>query len=462
MREKGRHGLLIALLAFASIAAADEPQKIALVLGGGGEPAGPTTIFDNGLSGFGQKLKEGGYQVDVAFDGTHSETAKIATSLDAGAASFDEVGIAKKLTSLKAKMAQLKSGDQVLVVVDTHGDPNYLGGLGAYKPDPMLVHKVETNEANQQFDLKALREVQRMADAKGVKLAIVDASCYSGQSLKLSEENPKTCVISATSSTAVGFADFLPNLSVNLRQGRSLEEAFLEARTQTSYGYPEISTAKGSLATKALAAINSQVKVNTYDVFEPGIVLSKKNCKTSTAHIHSQVLALVRINQAALGLAPQNITLLQDALVKYHTQKNQIKEDTMRLVNLNVKVDGIDQPVSGFLLANIEETLPLIASSLPLITIPALRKMNQQLVDHRSELIAKREELIRSDPSLARIFADQKTVKNMNEKVQDLKLQDAAVAYRNFERYAYGAIYRAAPETGATKNGESACRDFKF
>jgi hypothetical protein len=144
------------------------------------------------------------------------------------------------------KSGQMKAGDQLMLMIDTHGAVNSPGES---------THQIATGSASDHLDLNnlagstnvsmdALKNLTVLARQKGIKLAIIDFSCHSGNSLSLANEN--TCVISSTGTTHFGYNTFSENFIDKMKRGKSLEDVFLDTRKSTTdNSYPMISTPEG-------------------------------------------------------------------------------------------------------------------------------------------------------------------------------------------------------------------------
>lgn len=234
MRFVSRSLLSVAILTLSLNAWA---KKEMLILGGGGEPAGNTTLFDKTLSSWGNFTKTAGWTPTVVFNGEHSNTESIAKSIaGARSSSATTANITRQLNALKQKIlsGELRSGDQLMITVLSHG---------LEKTGSEQTHWVEA--ADGRFNLDRLKEIRDLAEKKGIQLAIMDDSCYSGYSLQLGTD--KTCVMT-TGGTSLAYVNSGQLFTQNLRPGMNLEELFLGARLSKESAYPgapQISTYAG-------------------------------------------------------------------------------------------------------------------------------------------------------------------------------------------------------------------------
>lgn len=225
-----------------------------LILGGGGEPSGDTTIFDSSIKKFkdyssSKKFKE----ITVSFNGGHKETEKILEDSFKGStnSSFTKNNFKEKIKQYEDAIGngKYKAGDQIMIFIDTHGAvKTKING------EEELTHSIATSGGNARdldnlsgagtTSMDALKDLTKIALTNHVKLAIIDMLCHSGNSLSLANEN--TCVISSTGPNHYGYAGkntFSENLIDGLKGGKNLEEVFLEARENSDdLGFPMIST----------------------------------------------------------------------------------------------------------------------------------------------------------------------------------------------------------------------------
>ncbi|WPU65659.1 hypothetical protein [Peredibacter starrii] len=263
-----KHFLFYFTFLISPVALAESKQLY--FMGAGGEPKGSETIFDENIKSVGKFTKSPGWDTTLSVNGGHSKTESIIRGEFSGSknlGSFDQANYERILSDMKTKLQNgtLKSGDKLMVVFETHG---------AKKRDDQKSHSIafagaeaknlENLEGAKMGSLDTLEEVVKLAEEKGVKLAIVDLSCYSGNTQKLASS--KTCVISSTGTDHPGYTggytnyffkkvktDFPGNFTDGLKSGRNLEEIFLEAREKSQAAdYPMISTEAGKYTSEYL------------------------------------------------------------------------------------------------------------------------------------------------------------------------------------------------------------------
>lgn len=236
-------------------------EKLLYILGGGGDPAGSETIFDGDLKNISKFVKGSNWKTSVNFDGGHSTTEKIIKdNFPAGTRKGDFVkqNFEKMLAEIRNKLenGELKSGDQLLLLLDSHGAQN----MGEKSHKVALARNAATDlntlKGARSISLDTLKPIIDLAKEKGVKLAFVDQSCHSGNSLNLASTD--ACIISGTGSNHISYANvngflgfatpytFSGKFNKLLAPGKNLEDIFLKARM---YGdtpdFPMISTPEG-------------------------------------------------------------------------------------------------------------------------------------------------------------------------------------------------------------------------
>lgn len=247
-------------MSYSSIEAAKANEKHFYILGGGGEPQGDSTIFDSNLEYISKFVKESNWKTFVSFNGGHKKTESILSNnknwADKGQFTFNTYNSILKDIKNKLLNGELKNGDQLMILVQSHGAKN----LNEISHSIALAGKeaVDKNtlSGSDKISLDTLIPIIQLAKEKGVKLALIDQSCHSGNSLKMTNSN--TCIISASgenhfsylrsNNTFPGFSsnEFIDTFNENLLTGRNLEQIFLLARKAgTSPDFPMITTPEG-------------------------------------------------------------------------------------------------------------------------------------------------------------------------------------------------------------------------
>ena len=219
-----------------------------LVLGGGGDPVGDKTIFDSSLQELFNKKSQLNLNTQVVFNGNHVNTEKIiqkATGAPAKHFTEENYNLIINDYIKKIERGDIKPGEQLLVYMDTHGGE---------KADGVDTHSLAMGgtpikdfsriDGGKGKSMDVLAKLAQAAKAKNIKLAILDFSCHSGNSLTLANSN--TCVISSSGPNHFGYTGFANYMIEAMKPGKSLEDAFLEARKrETMPSFPMISTEAG-------------------------------------------------------------------------------------------------------------------------------------------------------------------------------------------------------------------------
>ncbi|MGE5084671.1 MAG: hypothetical protein ACM3MG_00110 [Bacillota bacterium] len=301
-------------------------KKEMLVLGGAGDPDGPTTIFDSSLVNLGKISKSSGWVPTVVYDGGHRNSESIAKGV-AGSKSYSATtaNMNKQIDLLKQKIlrGELRKGDQLMITVTTHGID---------RSNSEQTHSVVTNDGS--FKMDRLKEVRDLAEKNGIQLAIVDNSCYSGHSIKLGTD--KTCVVS-TAAMNLGYSNAGELITGNMRPGLNLEEVFLGARLtkdSVSPGAPQISTEAGKKAFQATAFLSSSMyeraSLNTY------LSSTKQDaCNTKSSPYIKLAKELKAIEKNQFGVVRDLVGLsdaadahkdLINAIQNYEVERNNARE----------------------------------------------------------------------------------------------------------------------------------------
>lgn len=220
-------------------------EKHFYLLGGGGEPEGETTIFDSDLKNLKKFTKNPEWKTTISFDGGHSKTENLIKSEFNSAdnkGGFTEANMERVLLDLtdKIKNGTLKKGDKLFLTINSHG---------VRKTDLDKTHRVSFAYKNssiipQRFLMDRLETIIGLASEKEIKLAIIDFSCFSGNTLNLALKN--TCVISATGTDHYSYTTFSSKFFESMEKGKNLEEVYLESRmVGKNIDFPMISTQEG-------------------------------------------------------------------------------------------------------------------------------------------------------------------------------------------------------------------------
>jgi hypothetical protein len=244
--------LLLVISALISVQISAENHFV--VMGGGGEPLNnPGTQFDTSLENAADfyNANSKNYTTIINFNGGHIKTDKIIDKNFKGAVVRPGFSIENYKAVVNELIEKLKSdpplidkNQKILLFINSHG---------AESKKDQLTHNISASNSElldmktsgpNSIDLDSLAELSKLAEDRGVKLGIIDASCHSGNSLSLG--NSKTCVITGSGPNHYAFTNFGDAIAAALKKGKNLEEAYLEARKKVSgEGFPMISSIAG-------------------------------------------------------------------------------------------------------------------------------------------------------------------------------------------------------------------------
>nr|BDT29645.1 hypothetical protein BHI3_31110 [Bacteriovorax sp. HI3] len=270
MKAFKKFTLFPVLLLSLSVSYSAEVKKQFYVLGGGGEPVGKSTIFDNDLkliSSF-TGSKKNGWETTISFNGGHENTESIIAKKMSNVRNkgpFIESNYNELINEMikKIESGELAAGDQLMVTIDSHGARKSYEKTHQIALAGSALSNLKTLEGAQTIKLDNLEKLASLAAEKGVKLALIDMSCFSGNLLNI--KNDKVCFISATGPEQYGYAGsvdlgiftmtstFSGKFYDLLKKGRNLEEIFLNARMRgDSPEFPMISSVEGDMIHQAL------------------------------------------------------------------------------------------------------------------------------------------------------------------------------------------------------------------
>lgn len=464
--------VLLALI-FSSWVAA-EANHI-LVIGGGGEPQGPATIFDEEVAHTGDFLKDNkNWKVSLTFNGGHSETEKMLKQKFAiPNHRFTRESFENLISLYEEKLlnGSIKRGDKILIQISSHG---------AYQESQELSHRIATSEGSAldlntlegsgSVSLDRLQNLIQLASEKEVKLAILDFSCHSGSTLNL--DHSKACIISSTGPKHFawnGEGGFSYQFTQHMKSGKSLEEIFLMALEQKrSSDFPMISTEIGKSLQKDLYEgitpflYEWRDKIR-YDKFS--VYIENEVIRNQCEEIPEIALLENFLKKAGVILGKEEIPTivkLRDAIREYYEFQLKMREELM----------GMNMPLlkekhrfcseltesEGRLACETYSTLELISSE------DSIDPMLEMSAFHGDE------------ESVAKL----KNVKKMLKKKKELmvlmgsadKFRNFYQSYPNLERTTHllalkaareaAILYRMLYEKQSKEAGSNPCKDFKL
>ena len=479
---------LIIILIFISEPALAK-QKFLVVLGGGGEPEGKTTIFDHSIKAMGKfHSSHPEYQVELGFNGGHSNTEKIIKDSFNGVQnrnftsdSFEEI-ITKYEKMIES--GEIKSGDNLLISIDSHG---------SIKDGE--THKISTSSESirdfqrlgeKSVSLDRLKKLSTLAKEKDINLGIIDLSCFSGNTQVLA--NSKTCVISGTGTNHTGIAGpgnlYFPNNFIDqLTSSENLEEAFLKARKEkSSLTFPMISSEHGrkiqDLLYDHLTPYLYKYSKHGLDFFIPFIekdYLLENQCRVDSSFREIQMQLKKLITTTHTINFKKFAMNLENAVRRYHDYIESIKAqmDEIHFNELNDKKEFCSTiPKNGDF--NKEETAQCISFTLENILMIDFKSVFKFLEDNmvsaqnsnqqKSKYIAQylnykkaqqwRDDMLKKNPNIV-------TRQNFWKKFHDLssKTRYYALQVVEAEKKVYDTLYRQS--LLLTKN-PNPCQDFRI
>ena len=240
----------IVLLLFIMVLGSSAQTSHLAIIGGGGEAKGSSTIFDGDLKHISKFARMNPNWITTSsFNGGHSETENIIKSnLNITNEPFTKNSCEQLI---KTTNGELKSGDQLLIHINSHGARRDVS--------TEKTHKIATAESalenyetigGSTVGLDYLKKLTELANHKGIKLAIIDFSCHSGSTLNIANKN--TCVITSTGPNHYGYTGsdqtFTSLFNSKLEKGKSLEEIYLEAREKYfDKSFPMIFSPQGKI-----------------------------------------------------------------------------------------------------------------------------------------------------------------------------------------------------------------------
>lgn len=485
MKNKLINFSIFVTLSIISLEVHSGPKKDLYILGGGGDPKGSTTIFDYNLKRIGKFSNDSDWKTTISFNGGHDDTEKIVSTIDKA----KNLGAFTKKTFndildeaiKKIESGELSKDDQLMLSLETHG---------AMKSRKDKTHSVATSggvATNLEIlvganlvSLDRLEKLAKLAAEKGVKLALIDMSCFSGNLLNIDSE--KTCMISATGRNQYGYVGnteapevantFSDNFFEGMKKGKNLEEIFLDARSQSDAepDFPMISTEEGKAVNDLLYKMLSpffDFKNKSSSFFENQYLTNKK-FETLVCEIgknHQQLDSLLKQYEEMTAITDKlqsdDFLNLRNALDEYRKfqlnyeeilrSKKEAEVEVANLLKTNFSfVASSFSPPLEFIEADYDGSIAFLESSIK--EHPEAKKLWE------NEILEKRKE---KEMAL--------DVKSKLSESSKKKIQDARDAYENLHitydlarkvsveaRKVYQNLYKMQKD----KAKSNPCRDF--
>jgi hypothetical protein len=441
-----------------------------LILGGGGEPVKSQTQFDDSLTNLGEFLdKSNKWNQSISFNGGHSVTDEIlSTKFKTPNNAFTAEEYIIQIKALKNKIENSKEGDQVLLFLDTHGAANN---------GTELTHSVATN--TNLVNLDNLKELTILAKTKKIKLAIIDLSCHSGNTLKLEQtDNNSTCIISGSSPNNFAFSDFSNSFTKNMNSGKNLEEVFLAARMeQLSRGIPQINTPAGKLVQEKQLLIESSLY---YDLNDPLTKINKlddymlKVLKANSCTIFSPNPELIDLINKAEEMSKisnkylfgskatiEDFSLLKSKLNEYSQLQNDLKISYLKFGEFK-KIKESFISGNGPIAYSQKEILEINTSQMIEAYQKAINEIKevgdasfyQKYIDMYKDIKIRQDSL--------RIESNGIKMNLINEEIKSksIKANELTTIIAQEERKFYDSLYKSLQKEEAVKTARNPCRDF--
>ncbi len=443
-------------------------------IGAGGEPSGQeTTQFDGTIKNISRYIKKNPtVKIDLALNGGHKKTEElIKTSFPTATSksNFKESDYDRLINDYKAKLEnnEMVAGDQMLIYIDSHGLKN---------TDGLKSHVIETaQDGSAGVSLDRLEVLKALAKTKGVKMAIIDNSCHSGNTLALADDS--TCVITSTGPDHYAYNVFSNIFSDAMEKGKNLEEIFLKTRSlDSSPGLPMISSFEGQAVT---AQFYEKITPYLYytDVKDDKLTpflqenQSEVKCIANFDALMETMAGVEELNSVTKMILWWETKEKKVDLTKFKRyvgeyQKSMLKTlaqmKSLETERLNRK-ETFRAPLQiqsytwrQLLDTDFKQHILDAEVRLSKEGQPSKRELLKDLISIYSQANVKKEELLRTQPDLKNIPAlEQEILKSIKSN------QFIATAIGTEERKLYSVLYNTAKEK-APPSTANPCRDFKL
>lgn len=449
-----------------------------MFIGAGGEDAKKdSTMFDTAIENMGKYVNQSkGLKVNVALNGGHAKTEAILSKSFAGAESktnFQAADYRRLIKSYKAKLQnnEMGPGDQLMIYIESHGAQNQKNmKTHSIATTGGSVTNFDTLSGSSTVNLDELAVLTKLAKEKGVKLAIIDTSCHSGNTLALADDN--TCVISSTGPNHYGYAPFSRYFTSAMAKGKNLEDIYLEARNQdATAALPMISTESGQAATQLL-----------YDKITPFLFHFSSNNDKLTPYLEKnlgnelQCVAnfdslMASINQIeALNTTTKkilfwktkhkrvNLKRLKKLLTDYEKSLRNIQQELRsqggEVLNqketFNTPSHKISYSWKEIVTTDFAKLMTEQQARMALDSNPHNAKLFEDLISVYAQANTKKNEILKNNPGLKDVGTREKKIKNS---IDSNYFTAAAIGAE--ERKLYSAFYQK-------DNKPNPCKDFKL
>lgn len=447
-----------------------------LYLGGGGEASNKTsTVFDNSLEQISSYLKNSSPQQwtsTVRFNGGHTDTEKILNesfpkSSNIGHISAKEFNDQIKNHIEKIKNGTIKEGEKLLVMINSHGTiPSGKSHEVAVSSRSSEGQDYENLSSSEKASLDILAELSSVAKAKNINLGIIDFTCHSGASQVFANSN--TCVISASGPDTYSYPSFSKFFIGNMASGKSLEDIYLETRTQSSEpSFPTISTGPGKeISSLFYDSFNQFLAYNSSKAGKlfNNLLNKATQCQSASSDVETLTKEIQKL-QSEIDLSELKKKLaayaaLQDNIMKEMRelqlpQYNKIEifqAEEPYAKNKIVKTDSFSLSTKQILNYPIEQNLTMFSNELKtakgaqkIAEAKAYIKMIEKIRSRQKEIKEKYPDFVNYDQQNMR----------MQQKIGETWSYAQAVAEE--ERKVYDRMYKNHLNKN---NGKNPCKDF--
>lgn len=478
---------LIFMLSFSLSATA--ANHLIVIGGGGEEPKKDETLFDNTFQNLGNYYQNSKWQsTTVSFNGGHKNLDKtIKESFKKPVVPFTNDSYNQIISEYikQIKNGSIKAGDQLMVYLDTHG---------AVKGANELTHSVATSgEKIENLDtlgsstvsLDKMLELTQLAYSKGIKMAVLDFSCHSGNALPLA--NDKTCVITSTSPNHYGYGGygtFGYQFTSMMAKGKNLEELFLNARKSTTdKSYPMISTPQNGAITdfeyNNISPYLFYYEGQSGDKLSPYIMdAASKDLMCKREEGFSKLMALInqieKINtvRKKVAFVTKEIKeidlsdLKQDLILYKRTQDYLIKTlKSFNVAKLNEEIEITSSPdrsqlriidkqkIKDILATDYDAQIKRTQERMKAKNDTDPSSTDAMLVKYYQDAKLKKEKILKENPKWAQIPT---LIKNYDANVQ--KTEELAARIAKGEKVLYDALYRG--QSNIYQGKTNPCKDF--
>jgi len=334
------------------------------------------TIFDINIQTLSDSLKNNkNWKIKSSFDGGHSKTKELLSTTFKDNVEFNTENFKEEVKQIveKVRNKEIKEGESLVIYIDTHG---------SLKTNDTKSHFVATSSKDGEniVNLDLLDEVVKVTGEAKVKLAIIDLSCYSGNSQAFKSNAPHVCVISAAGPTQTAlnnYDGFSYHFLSQLNSGQTLEDAFLAGRSKaTDTAMPMISTENGLNIQDSLYYLLkpfTDFESKYSDSLSQSLKAFNINNQCQPGHYLEQLFSqLDQFSQISDMAIQSDIKLLKEKIIAYNRDLESIYQKDPKIdwslynKDFNILIEGSHQQKINFTfsLQKIVESSPEIVMSM--------------------------------------------------------------------------------------------------